>query len=148
MPLPFGVWAGWWSRTERIRLYAVYGAASGVIAFVLAVTLIAVKADFRYDVTTADIDYLARYTLGAALFYVTGGLCGSKLVRRIYSMPMEAPRRLARGILFSTSGATAAGDDGRVQRVANILSAVTPLLTFIGSIVTAYFTYMASIVKR
>jgi len=145
MPLPWGLVAGMWSRGRHGRAYLVAGVLSGLAVYAI-VQMIWRTQHPELPWTFDDVDYLARYLLGATLFFTTGGLVGDLIERRSHpeiggSVAAEA---FARRLIVQRGGNASAADAARVKNLSEMITALAPVLTFIGSIVTAFLTYSAA----
>lgn len=145
MPLPWGIVAGMWSRGRHGKAYLVAGVLSGLGVYAI-VQMIWRTQHPELPWTFDDLDYLARYLLSAMLFFTTGGLFGDQIERRMHpemggSASAEA---LARRLLMVRGGGATAASAANVQSMSELITALKPVLTLIGSLITAFLTYSAT----
>jgi hypothetical protein len=147
-PLPFGLWAGVWTRGRHAGIYVAVGAIVGTLSFLGAMSMgDHLWSPSRWD--TQDFTYLMRYVVAASLLFTTGALVGDWIeakVQNVYTAGLGA-QYVASRLLRSVNAAN--GDKPqRIKRLADLLTALAPLLTFVGSMITAYFTYHAALLKH
>lgn len=148
-PLPFGVWAGVWDRGRHLRRYVYAGSLVGLSQLISNVLLRRqlFGISLFYGDAIGNVWIVTIFIVGSMLLFVTGGLTGDLIERRFLPAtgPGKAAESVARGVLRTVHRKR---DDTSVKRLAEIIAALAPLLTFIGSLVTAYLTYQAALVKR
>ena len=89
------------------------------------------------------------YGIISFLLIAAGTVVGDWIARWL---SRRASPRLAQQIAVKIVGSESGGygpsvGDDRVRRLAAVISALGPLLALVGSVVTAYFTYLAAITK-
>lgn len=148
-PLPFGLALGVLWKGSHIKSYIIHGLSIGITSW------IGVTYEYHHSLASLPSDFaeaFAIYVLGAILLFLTGGLCGDWIERKIfpdavrYGFPESIARRLV-GVPKSKAQPEALGIP-RVKRLADIASALAPLLTFLASIITAVLTYQAALLKK
>jgi hypothetical protein len=140
-PLPFGVWRG---LTLRNTLKTNVLIALGIGFLNSLVVLIIFGRVSLVDLVVA----LFVLVLGGAFLYITGIIIG-RWIQRQRSPHKAEPKfaiQLARKIVGKSSQSSEGKD--RVKRIAEVIAALAPILTFLGSIVTAYLSYRATISKK
>ncbi|MEO8380408.1 MAG: hypothetical protein ABI779_12150 [Acidobacteriota bacterium] len=150
VPLPFGFWAGLWSSGRHARWYALFGAASGLLAYVAVQLTWRSVATHAVPWTGEDIDYLIRYVVGSGFLFLTGGMVGDRIegVLNPFARPSGAAEAIARRLVGSRGTSNAATDSGRVTKLAELISALAPVLAFLGSVITAYLTFQAAMPQK
>jgi hypothetical protein len=144
-PLPFGLWRGIIVEKELIKKIILIGFGIGLL------NTIGILLIYHGTILSLPPDWLevfAIYTLGSAFLYLTGALIG-KWIRKKRS-PYGTESVYAIGLAKRLVGKKAALPESAdaVKRVAEVVSSLAPLLTFIGSIITAYFSYRAALFKK
>ena len=80
-----------------------------------------------------------------SIFYITI-LCGSSAAK---AFNRDRPRPVAQAIAQKILGpGTTKEDRNRVQRLSMIIAAIAPILTLVGTIITAYFGYLATVASK
>jgi peptidoglycan/LPS O-acetylase OafA/YrhL len=144
-PLPFGVWAGLWCRGRYVRRYLIAGGVAGLatIGGLLA-------AAYYHHVSANGIgDWFMTvgfYVLGALLLFTAGALFGDQLERK-YFRPSPAGHT-AESVARRLLGVAGRNDSLSVKRLADTITAIAPLLTFLASIIAAYLSYQAAVIKK
>lgn len=89
------------------------------------------------------------WVFGSTVLFAGGGFVGRWLRRRGAFEKYGWPARIAGKIVATSrsSSSDAESRDARVRRIAAFLSALAPILTFLGSIIVAYFGYLAAVAK-
>lgn len=147
IPLPCGLWTGLWQRGRHARAYIIAGACVGICDVatntVLGKTVLGITESYGRDYLL----FAALYIAGAILLFTTGGLIGDQIERSFYPdlAPNSVAIALARRIVTNRS---ANDSPSRVRRLAEFITAMAPVLTLIGSIITAYFTAGAAAPKK
>ncbi len=146
-PLPFGLWRGLILPRSKLRTYVVVGAATGTISAVGAVLVfLGGRSEMSWsgDWWTA----LPVYALAGAFLYTTGGIIGRWIEKK--RSPYIAESGYALQLARKIVGKKGRSDEGvsRVKRVAEIIAALAPVLALLGSIITAYLSYRATINKK
>ena len=144
LPLVSGLWVGVRLPGRRIRRYFTDGLVfSGIVAGV---------GVLYYYATTSSLDWEELITIGAAcltvlLLTLTGGLLGDIVERfRASSLSPLLRDRVVAGVIGTRSSAGhGASKVTTIDRIGEALKALSPLLTLLASLVTAYLTYLASI---
>lgn len=140
-PLPFGVWRGLTLRnTLKTNVLIALG-----IGFLNSVGVLIIFG--RVSVEDLVMAFFT-WTLGGAFLYVTGIIIG-RWIQRQQSPHKAEPKyaiQLARKIVGKSSQSSEGKD--RVKRIAEIVAALAPILTFLGSIIAAYLSYRATIGKK
>jgi hypothetical protein len=150
-PMAFGAWLGMRSSTPRIRTYLLLGSAVGA-AFAVGLTILdLVKGTFRPKELVGDLTALAAvigFILVPAMLFTSGGLIG-RWVRRLRARTPanDLANRLAVH-LVKPHTQDRGGSARSAQRLATLIAAIAPLLTFIASIVGAYLTYLAAFARQ
>lgn len=146
--LPFGLWAGAWSHGRGLtRDYAIYGVTAGLIMYcIIAAILRNVPSSGAATgpVMWADLERIVIYSIGAGLSFMTGGLLGD-----LFEMSRHPERRatsvadvLARRFVRHDKTNPSAADTSRIHGLSAFISSIAPLLTFIGSLISAYLAYL------
>jgi len=148
-PLPCGLWSGLWWRGKHVRAYAIAGATAGILQYVgsLLAYYLTPPRGFHLSMTEVAL-FGTLYAVGGLLLFVTGALLGDLLERRFTAEegPSSGAQSIAKSILRRIDRRPAS--ETAVKRVAEFVTAVAPILTFIGSLVAAYLTYQAAIMKK
>jgi hypothetical protein len=138
-----GYWIGMQFEPTRGTLYQLrYYVAGGVgftLLFVLGETVISIRAPFG----AGPIDRLMTF-VAPVLAVATGGLLVSAVRRGRHGGAPQFANRLA-GRLVRGHGESV--DDRQIKRLASVISAVAPLLTFASAVVGSYLTYLAALRK-
>jgi len=147
MPLPFGFWSGIWWGGKHARAYLASGAIAGLVNMIAATMLAGAVTRFADLADWSALYVVAIYVAGGALLFTAGGLFGDQIERYYLGTPStgSAARSIAKNLL-RLEGRPATSD--RISRLQHAISAIAPLLTFIGSLITAYLTYRATILKK
>jgi predicted neutral ceramidase superfamily lipid hydrolase len=143
-PLPFGFWFGFSKPSTNLKSYAILGFIIGIMS------AIGVNTVFIVQNSMLPIDWPSfslAFLLAGTLLYITGGLIGARMEKKGSTMANSGYAvKIARKIV---------GDKGRspegvsrVKRLSEIITALAPILTFIGSLIAAYLSYKATINKK
>ena len=139
VPLPFGLWAGLWTRGRgHGRWYALFGALAGLLGYAVVQATWRAVAPQPVPWTAEDLNYFFYYVLGACLLFLTGGLVGD----RIKDLLHPPPRRVV------IRSKTASGGGDVMQKLADMVTSMAPLITFLGSIIAAYQTFQAAMPSK
>jgi hypothetical protein len=147
VPLPFGLWAGAWTRGRgHAHLYALFGALSGLLAYAVVQLTWRSIAPQPVPWSAEDLQYFVYYVIGACLLFLTGGLVGDLIEGKLnpavrHSATAEA---LARRIVGRSGGSNVA----HIQKLADMMTSMAPLLTLIGSVIAAYQTFQAAMPQK
>jgi hypothetical protein len=147
-PLPCGLWRGLILPKTHFKTYIIIGIVTGLLTSIGVLLVFHISENrplfpLPFDWALA----LPTYSFGGAFLYITGGIIGRWVDKK--RSPYEAESgyamRLAKKII-GKEDRTAAGVS-RAKRIAETIALLTPLLTLIGSIITAYLSYRANINK-
>lgn len=148
VPLPFGLWAGLWTRGRgHAHLYALFGALSGLLAYVVVQLTWRSLSETAVPWTADDLEYFFYYVLGACFLFLTGGLVGDQIEGRIHPSMQGSATAVAIARRIVGSGAKGADPD-RIKKLADMMTAMAPLLTLIGSVIAAYQTFQAAMPQK
>lgn len=149
IPLPFGFWAGLWTRGRNGRWYALFGALSGLVAYAVVQWTWRSIAPAPVPWTSEDLHYLIYYVIGSGLLFLTGGLVGDQIqgIRNPAARRAPTAEAIARRVIGSRSGSATPADGARIQQLADAITAMAPLLTLLGSVIAAYQTFQAAAPK-
>lgn len=136
-PIPFGFFQGVRWRGRHTFAYVASGVLIGSANY-----LVIAAHDGRHDVAAFSV-----VALLGALMFLTGGLLGDWRERRRHPSDIRpgyaeaiatriARRHDSNGLIVSRE---------RVKQIADLVSAIAPLLTFAASILAAYLTYRAAL---
>jgi hypothetical protein len=141
-PLPFGLWVGLWLRGSHLKIYSLLGFITGIINMIVT-GLIFSKFIGRFRLI--DEQALLVTVLGGTFLYTTGGIIGNWIEKGRSSRPVEQgyAMRLARNIVGSKDKSPEGVS--QVKRISEIITALAPILTFLGSLIAAYLSYRATI---
>lgn len=144
-PLPFGLLYKLTVPREHLKVQAVLAIGIGLVNFV-GITLV-----YRGRLYPPPHDWeqvFSIYTLGGGFLYLTGGIVGRWINKK--KSPFEAETGYAVKLARKITGRNARTNEGAnvVKRTAELLAALAPLLTFLGSLVAAYLSYKATINKK
>ena len=145
VPLPFGLWAGLWTRGRgHAHLYAIFGALSGLLAYGVVQATWRSIAPQPVPWTAEDLQYFIYYVIGACLLFITGGLVGDLIEGKMNPAVRHSPaaQALARRIVGKEQSPAVA------QKLADMMTAMAPLLTLIGSVIAAYQTFQAAMPSK
>jgi len=94
------------------------------------------------------VSTLLLYPVVTGMFFMTGGLIGKWIVRfRSRTPPTGLAERVAVKVV-GRRNTSHKEKERAIQRMANIISAVAPVLTFIASIAGAWFAYLTALSKQ
>lgn len=139
LTLPFGVWFGVRQDGTNLINYAFSGTFIGIL------NAGGIRLVYQYvEVPTAPIWVLGvvGYVVGQTLAFITGSLAGD-WIRKMMSPNAKGSgyaTNLAERLISKESDVS--DKDARIKRLAEIISAVAPVLTFISSILVAFFLSM------
>jgi hypothetical protein len=143
--IPTALWVGA-SLSARLVTWSVVGLVVGIGDAAAGRVWLGPPKDFwRYSILVFP----------AMLLFVSSAMMGNLAARRLRHNRVE-PRyatRLARKYVGSSSGqrgnsAVAVIQEKRVKHIAALIAAFAPILAFVGSLITAYFSYLGTIAKR
>ena len=143
-PLPFGFWFGFSKRGTHLKAYAIVGIIVGTMS-AIGVNIVFIA---RYGVLPGDWPtFSLSFLLAGTLLYITGGLIGDQFEKRNSPTANTGYAvKLAKRIV----GANGESPEGvsKVKRLSDAITAMAPILTFIGSLIAAYLSYMATVSKK
>jgi hypothetical protein len=149
-PMLLGFWLGIrWSSGSWFR-YAMLGLLVGALRFLgfgLIVSEGSVYELLRLLVNVPSL--LIVSAIGATLSTLAGGLLADWIEGRWFSLaaPPLAQRIAAHLVKGHRAAESQEAREDVVKRLSAVVGALAPILTFIGSIVAAYFTYLGAISK-
>ena len=77
------------------------------------------------------------------------GLTGDWIERRVFHQPLAQETNLRIATVLAKLSGSSSGDRAReIEFWKGIIAIMTPFLTLAGTIVTAYFTYLAALSKK
>jgi hypothetical protein len=144
-PLPFGLWRGLRLPQTYFKTYLVIGICVGLIN---SLGVLVIFSGRLFPLHSDWITVFPVYTFGGTFLYLTGGIIGRWIVKKRSPFVAEGgyAMTLARKIVGkhdqSTEGIS------RVKRIAETITALAPLMTLLGSVITAYLSYRATINKK
>jgi hypothetical protein len=143
-PLPFGLWLGLASRGSHLKAYAIIGVSVGVLNAIGMIGIFVIyEGIIPHDWLLAGVVYV----LAGMLLYITGGLLGDWVEKKTVSMVETGYAvKLAKKIVGKNKNSPEG--IGKVKRLTEIITALAPILTFLGSIIAAYLSYKATISKK
>jgi hypothetical protein len=147
-PFPFGVWLGRTTLGRNLTAYLRWGLLLGTVGAFGTVVAFWTLRDKIINPVSSVSNAVALLTawLGPAIIFSAGCLLGDWLGQKANRRPPSLATRRVASFLAGGAGRTEA-DRGRAQRIAEVLSAMTPLFTLLGSLATAYLTYLSSVRK-
>jgi hypothetical protein len=142
-----GIWLGT-CYSARFRTLAFAGILIGSIPATWMSVADAVMGSFHADLETWVL--IAALILVTAMVFTSGSILGRWLYR-FYS-PQRTPgriaTRLATQVVSGLSPSSKPSSERVIRQIGTLISAIAPILTFIGSLVAAYFTYLAAVAKQ
>jgi len=139
-PLPFGIWLGFIRSNWKVRYYFVAGTFVGLLTFVGAWALVGTMPQ------PEEVPFVAGgFVIGPMIVYTSAAFFGRWASNRFRRLPLKPG--VSRSIAETWTAAVTPQRTQSVNRVAAIISAIGPLLALIGSLVTAYFSYLGAIAK-
>ena len=139
-PLPFGAWLGFFHHRWHTWAYCAGGGMYGILSFLGSVVVVG-ELPPRSELMWV----LSGFAFGPAILYASAALVG-----RWFAVTLQhgEPRP---GLSLSIAEKwTPARVDQRIENVnklATVISALGPLLTLIGALLTAYFSYLGAVAK-
>jgi len=144
-PLFFGFWIGLTWRGRHLKSYVLLGLTVGLIGAFVYMLL---------DPGVFSPGYVLGYVLASVLLlillFTSGGLFGDWVERNrlpdtvVPGFAEQIARKLIRSEKTQFYKGTEVSTDHKVKRLANIILALAPILTFIASIITAYSMYLGT----
>jgi hypothetical protein len=143
-PLPFGLWIGLWLRGSHLKIYSLLGFIIGIINMIITGFIF---SQWIGEFRLIDGQSLFINVLGGTFLYTTGGIIGDWIVKKRSSGSVEQgyAMKLARNIVGSKDSSPEGVS--KVKRISEIITALAPILTFLGAIIAAYLSYRATINK-
>lgn len=145
IPIVCGFWLGITWRQSHLKYYLLLGFLAGTLEWMLFVMSIGYQLGGMSLIY--GLIFLARSTLG----FTAGGLFGDWLERKLFLSTTEAgfAEQIARKLVGQKleEGNKSSGKvyECRVKLAADFISALAPILTLIGTIITGYFGYLAAL---
>lgn len=143
-PILFGLWLGYHWRSSHLEAYFLSG---------LAVGLAGVLSDAAYF-GAMDLSIAVTIIPLATLLFTTGGITGDWIERWRHGRPDKDgySEKLAKR-LVKMRDATPGGSDpeeqdpaeDRIKMLSDLIAAITPILTFIGTVLATILTYLVAI---
>lgn len=138
-PLPFGAWFGFFHHRWKLWTYCAAGVLMGIFTFLGAVLVVGAptREEFRWVVI--------GYAFGPMIVYASAAVFGRWIgARTHYGHPGAG---VSRSIAEKWTPAQKDGRSESVNKLATVISAIGPVLVLIGSLATAYFSYLSAIAK-
>ena len=142
-----GIWLGT-CYSWRFRTLALAGALIGSIPITYFSVAHAIEGKFHPDLQ--EWAFIAAFVLLPAMVFTSGGILGRWLYR-FYSPQRTAGRiatRLATQVVSELYPSSKRSSEPMIRQIGTLISAIAPILTFVGSLVAAYFTYLAAVAKQ
>ncbi len=139
-PMPFGAWLGFVRNHWKVKHYFIVGGAVGILTLAVIGMKVGVLPR-RSEVALV----VGGFVIGPCLVYTSAAIFGRWAGNRFRSLPVKAG--VSRSIAERWTPARSLHRPKSVDRLAAIISAVGPLLALIGSLVTAYFSYLGAVAK-
>jgi hypothetical protein len=139
-PLPFGAWLGFFHSRLKIWVYWAAGGAVGILEFVAVVAIV------REFPAAEELPLVVcGFILGPLIVYASAAMVG----RSVAALRRKAPPAagISKSIAEKWSSAQANERTLSVNKLASLISAIGPLLALIGSLITAYFSYLGALAK-
>ncbi len=139
-PLPFGAWLGFFHSRLKIWVYWAAGGAVGILEFVAVVAIV------REFPAAEELPLVVcGFILGPLIVYASAAMVG----RSVAILRRKAPPAagISKSIAEKWSSAQANERTLSVNKLASLISAIGPLLALIGSLITAYFSYLGALAK-
>lgn len=145
-PIPLGIWLGVSWTKSHLKIYVLIGLLIGLLG---VTSIILVLGDLP------PLAYYGYLIIPPALMFITSALFGDLMERKLYPDRVQAgyAEQLAIRLISSSKkttsaiGGTKVTYEERVNRLASFFAALAPILTLIGTIITAILTYLATIKK-
>jgi ABC-type thiamin/hydroxymethylpyrimidine transport system permease subunit len=144
-PVTVGIWLGVSWPKSHLKIYVLVGVIIGILDPLAVIIL------FQ---SLPPVSYYPYLIIPPTLTFISGTLFGDLIERKLY--PDRAQTGFAEKLakqLISSKGSSGNGLGGissyeeRVKHLAGLISGLAPILTLIGSIITAVLTYMAAVRK-
>jgi hypothetical protein len=142
-PASGGLIAGLLIRGSHIRWYWILALIVGALDYV-GTSLI-----FGHFFAPDWLLTLGIYFVGQPVLFVLSGILADWIERRYFHLRFDSP--LSSRIANTLSRLGTARPEARLKDIEfwkGMLSALTPILALIGSIITGYFTYLAALAKK
>ena len=145
-PALSGLGAGLFIRGRHVKLYCVLGLAVGLTDF--AVTIVTYQGSL-FPLPDDWQSGFVFYIVGQTILFVLSGIIADWFESRFFHDKRSSPlsTRLATGLAAIGAGGSKDGIKD-IEFWKSIINVLTPILAFIGSIITAYFTYLAALSKK
>jgi len=149
VPAMIGLWIGLRHRPQGwARIYLSVGMAFAIVLYLSLVTFWALKEEMELTVARfmpEDKDDVLIGVLSPVLSVLAGGLLARTIWQRRLGLSATGfvGRMAGRVVNLRGENSNSVQRQDHVQRLAAILSAVAPLLTFAASIVGAYLGFLA-----
>ena len=149
MPLIVGIWLGLSWAGSHLKKYLIIGVVIGIID---QLVFIVFEPDLREDIGLS-LGVGGMVILVTTLFFTSGALFGDWLERKLYPGRTRSgfAERLAKIIVSERPQGELGGSEATYQaraKLASLIVALAPILTFIASIITAVFGYLAAANKK
>jgi hypothetical protein len=139
-PMPFGAWLGFVRDKWKVKYYFISGGMVGTLTFV------GITTSIRMLPHGSEIPLaVGGFIIGPCIVYTSAAIFGRWASNRFRSLPVKAG--VSRSIAERWTPARSLDRPKSVDKLSAIISAVGPLLALIGSLVTAYFTYLGAVAK-
>jgi hypothetical protein len=147
-PFPLGLWYGRSIAGRQVRRYLLIGAVMALLGLLGTIGYWWVDDKQITLPSTDDLYSFAILIVGPTLIFTMGALFGDWLkdiangrsTHRIATRIADVLIRKDRNPVASTRA-------GRVAKLASVITALGPLLTFLATLATGYFTYLATVNK-
>jgi hypothetical protein len=145
-PALSGLAAGLFIRGRHIRLYCFLGLLVGLIDSV--VTLIIYQGTL-FPLPPDWDQIVLYYVIGQTVLFVLSGIIADWFEGRFFNENQSS--RLSTHLAVSLAGLSSGDSENKPRDVEfwkSVISALTPILAIIGSIITGYLTYLGALAKK
>lgn len=146
-PAVAGVWLGT-RYSSRFRTFALAGALIGAVPVAGFAVMDAISGKMGYN--SQLLALMSGYILVPAMLFTSGRILGAWLYR--FHSPQKTAGRIATRLATQVVGglhpSSKRSSERMIRQIGTLISAVAPILTFIATLVAAYFTYLAALAKQ
>jgi hypothetical protein len=147
--VPPAIWIGY-TGSFRLRFIIILGLVEGLLSALITLFVFYSGIAFQFSLRGLlyNVGQALKYLgIPAFFLFLASTWFGNWLARRRKGIPFSIPSKVANTLTTRGSGESSVVYDRRIQRITQVISAVGPILTLIGSIVVAYFGYLGATSK-
>jgi hypothetical protein len=145
-PAVLGLVAGLLIRGRHMKLYSLLGAFIGVIDYV---GVLLIYRGMLWPLPYDWLEALLVICVGQTVLFLLSAIVGDWIEGRLFKRPLSTAAFPRVALVLAQLATSRKGDLSKnIELWKVIVGALTPILALIGTIVMAYFTYLAALTSK